>query len=113
MSLMRIFGVACVALALTPLTYAAQTVIVVVGAEGTPEFGEAFNKSADKWAEAAKRGGAEFLLIGRDPLPPKEPATSPATAPATAPASRPAKAPSPCKSPRNCARCSTSTKTKS
>ncbi len=42
------------------------TVIVVVGAEGTPEYAQEFGKSADRWAEAAKRGSARFVQIGRD-----------------------------------------------
>jgi hypothetical protein len=42
------------------------TVIVVVGAEGTPEYAQEFGKSADRWADAAKRGSARFVEIGRD-----------------------------------------------
>jgi hypothetical protein len=42
------------------------TVIVVVGAEGTPEYAQEFAQSADRWAVAAKRGSARFVQIGRD-----------------------------------------------
>ncbi len=60
------------------------TVIVVIGAEGAPEYGPQFAREADLWAQAARRGKAEFVLIGRDAT------TLPATAPATAPATEPA-----------------------
>src|SRR4051794_12275209 len=42
------------------------TMIVVVGAEGTPEYGKEFNTWADRWAEAAKKRNAQFISIGRD-----------------------------------------------
>jgi hypothetical protein len=54
------------------------TVIVVVGAEGSSEYGGDFNKAADRWLDAATRGSARVVRVGRD--------ASPATAPATAPA---------------------------
>ena len=41
------------------------TVIVVVGAEGTPEYGSEFGKWADRWKEAASRGSARFILLGK------------------------------------------------
>jgi hypothetical protein len=41
------------------------TVLVVVGAEGTPEFGRAFEQWADRWAAAAERGGANVVVVGR------------------------------------------------
>jgi len=44
------------------------TVIVVVGVDGTPEYGATFAKSADAWADAAKRGGANLVVIGRDKI---------------------------------------------
>lgn len=50
-------------------TSARASVIVVVGAEGEPEFGEVFIKSADRWAAAAKRAGANLTVIGRDVSP--------------------------------------------
>lgn len=46
--------------------YERPTVIVVVGAAGTPEFGRSFQQWADRWAAAAKRGGADVVLLGRD-----------------------------------------------
>jgi hypothetical protein len=41
-------------------------VLVVVGAPGTPEYGTAFEKWADLWQAAAKKGNAEFVCVGRD-----------------------------------------------
>lgn len=41
-------------------------VLVVIGAEGTPEYGAEFRKWADLWQAAAKKGNAEFTCIGRD-----------------------------------------------
>ena len=41
------------------------TVLVVVGAAGAPEYGSAFERWAGRWAEAAQRGGAEVVLLGR------------------------------------------------
>ncbi|TVP99272.1 MAG: hypothetical protein EA381_10280 [Planctomycetaceae bacterium] len=43
---------------------AAPDMIVVVGAGGEPEFGEAFTGWADSWEEAARRSGAGFTRIG-------------------------------------------------
>lgn len=42
-----------------------QHVLVVVGAEGTPEYGQTFRRWADQWVAAAARGGAAFEVIGR------------------------------------------------
>ena len=42
------------------------TVIVVVGAEGEPEYGKAFAQWADRWAEAAKEASAEHIEVGRE-----------------------------------------------
>lgn len=42
------------------------TVIVVVGAEGTAEYGKQFRDWASRWQDAAKRGRAEFAQIGTD-----------------------------------------------
>jgi hypothetical protein len=41
-------------------------VVVVVGAEGTPEYGAQFRQWASRWVEAAARGKAECLQIGTD-----------------------------------------------
>jgi hypothetical protein len=60
------------------------TVIAVIGAEGAPEYGAEFAKQADLWAAAARRGGAQLVMIGRDPVAATSPsATQPAGAPAT------------------------------
>jgi hypothetical protein len=47
-----------------PESRAAQSVVVIVGAPGTDEYGAAFNEWAAKWRDAAEKGGAEFTLIG-------------------------------------------------
>jgi hypothetical protein len=49
------------------------TVILVVGAEGEPEFGKEFTQSADHWADAARRANANLITIGRDPESPNLP----------------------------------------
>src|SRR4051812_16933923 len=54
------------------------TVIVVVGAEGSPEYAADFDKAADRWADAAKRGSARIVQGGRDAAPTTGPTTSPA-----------------------------------
>ena len=40
------------------------TVIVVVGAPGTPEYGAEFRRWADLWASAAAKGSAQLVRIG-------------------------------------------------
>lgn len=40
--------------------------LVVVGAEGSDEYGQQFRQWATRWNDAAKRGHAEFTLIGID-----------------------------------------------
>lgn len=42
------------------------SVVVVVGAEGTPEFGRHFRQWAGRWAEAAGRAKADLVQIGVD-----------------------------------------------
>lgn len=76
---------------------AAPTVILVVGAEGEPEYGREFAAAADRWAAAAAKASAKLVTIGRDAPPgagaaPAAPATtrSAATrAAATTPATQP------------------------
>ncbi len=41
-------------------------VIVVVGAEGTPEYGRQFKTWANRWQDAARRGGADVVVLGLD-----------------------------------------------
>jgi len=43
------------------------TVLVVVGAEGIAEYGEAFRSWAGRWQAAAERAGASLKLVGLDP----------------------------------------------
>jgi len=43
-----------------------QQVIVVLGAEGTAEYGQMFSEWADQWESAATAGDAIFDVIGRD-----------------------------------------------
>ncbi|QOV88289.1 hypothetical protein [Humisphaera borealis] len=64
---MRIFLLTLVLAATWP-SFAADrpTVIVVVGAEGAPEYGSEFAKWADRWIAAANTGGANVIVIGRD-----------------------------------------------
>jgi hypothetical protein len=40
------------------------TVVIVVGAEGTPEYGKQFRQWAGRWNAAAKLGKAEIITIG-------------------------------------------------
>jgi hypothetical protein len=42
------------------------TVIVVVGAAGTEEYGKQFRAWAERWRHAAERGSASFAAIGLD-----------------------------------------------
>jgi hypothetical protein len=42
------------------------SVIVVVGAEGTKEYGEQFRQWAGRWEAAAKQAAADFAAIGLD-----------------------------------------------
>ena len=42
------------------------TVLLVVGAEGEAEYGRAFTQWADRWVDAAKKGAADLVQIGRD-----------------------------------------------
>ena len=42
------------------------TIVIVMGAEGAPEYGSEFNKAADRWLDAAKRAAAQVIQIGRD-----------------------------------------------
>ena len=39
-------------------------VVVVVGAEGTEEYGKQFHQWVERWSDAAKRGGAHFETVG-------------------------------------------------
>lgn len=43
-----------------------SSVIVVVGAEGTEEYGKQFREWTSRWQHAAKRGHADFQQIGLD-----------------------------------------------
>ena len=57
---------ACTARAADPPSPPRPTVIVVIGAPGTPEYGADFAKSADAWADACKRAAVNYIEIGRD-----------------------------------------------
>ena len=61
---MCLAALACTWAANTARAAEKATVIVVIGAEGTPEFGDTFNKAADKWQDAATKAEADFLMIG-------------------------------------------------
>src|SRR3954451_2540285 len=57
------------------------TVIIVVGAEGTPEYGRDFATWADRWKQAAAKGSAKVQEIGRDSPSTSKPSMVPATKP--------------------------------
>jgi hypothetical protein len=44
-----------------------QTVIVVAGAAGAPEYGPEFARWASLWKQACSKGDADFISIGLDP----------------------------------------------
>lgn len=46
----------------------AVDVVVVLGAAGSPEYGEKFEAWASHWETAAQQAGARLTLIGREPL---------------------------------------------
>ena len=82
---MRCVWVAMVTMLLAAPAWAAGRLIIVVGAEGEPEYGRQFNAWADRWAAAAK-GALQVEQIGRGPVDGSgTPATlpSPSTAPST------------------------------
>jgi hypothetical protein len=62
MNTLFLLACACLAAGDEPRT----TVMVVVGAEGTEEYGRQFRKWAERWKEAAVRGTAETTMIGLD-----------------------------------------------
>jgi hypothetical protein len=43
-----------------------RTLILVVGAAGTPEYGERFAQWAELWKQGAAKGGLQTLVIGED-----------------------------------------------
>ncbi len=52
-----------------PRAEATPSVLVVVGAEGTVEYGKQFRTWAGRWQEAAGRGKARFAVIGLEQAP--------------------------------------------
>src|SRR5215207_9934654 len=46
--------------------HAAPTVIVAVGAEGASEYAKPFADWTDRWSQAATKGQARLVQIGRD-----------------------------------------------
>jgi len=48
------------------------TMIVVVGAGGTPQFDAMFNEWADRWVAAASKSGFHTVEIGRGPVAPDQ-----------------------------------------
>lgn len=53
--------------AASPPSPGSQTVIVVVGAAGAPEYAPQFDRWAGLWKQACAKGDAEFIGIGLDP----------------------------------------------
>ena len=49
-----------------PIYADAPEIILVVGAEGAPEFGQQFTAWTDRWSKAAAQASAEITIIGRD-----------------------------------------------
>lgn len=47
----------------------AATVLVVVGAPGTPEYGARFATWVDRWKQASGKAGARFVALGTGPAP--------------------------------------------
>lgn len=58
------------------------TVIVVVGAPGTEEYGTAFQQWAERWQNAAHCGAADFIRIGPGQATPADTPAAATTAPA-------------------------------
>ena len=54
------------ALLLLACTAGAADLVIVVGAPGTEDFGKAFERAANAWEEAGKRGEARVTIIGRE-----------------------------------------------
>jgi hypothetical protein len=50
-----------------PSDAAAPTVLVVVGAPGTPEYASRFAGWAERWKTLAGKAGARYLAVGSDP----------------------------------------------
>jgi hypothetical protein len=63
---MRFLAAALLLIAGTALADDHPLVVIVVGAEGTPEYGQQFRQWAERWQAAAKQGQAESVLIGLD-----------------------------------------------
>jgi hypothetical protein len=59
-----VVGLLCAGVAATPVEPDRPTLLVVVGAAGTEEYGAQFRAWAEKWREAALSGGAEFWSVG-------------------------------------------------
>ncbi|MCA9187987.1 MAG: hypothetical protein R3E01_31915 [Pirellulaceae bacterium] len=51
----------------TTESIAQQRVVLVVGAEGAPEYGEMFRKWAGDWQQAAENANAQLQMIGIEP----------------------------------------------
>jgi hypothetical protein len=57
---------ATAATAAAPPTDARTSVVLVVGAGGTPEYAARFNGWAERWKEACKKADAELTVVGLD-----------------------------------------------
>jgi hypothetical protein len=62
MNAFLVLACACLAAGAEPRA----SVVIVVGADGTEEYGRQFRQWAGRWEEAAKRGDADLALIGLD-----------------------------------------------
>jgi hypothetical protein len=57
----------------------APHIVLVVGAEGAPEFAQQFAAWAGRWEKTAEQASAQFTIIGRDPAPSDEESTEAST----------------------------------
>jgi hypothetical protein len=64
MSMLCPLLLACAVVFADPHPPASPVVLVVVGAAGELEYGEQFRQWAGRWEDAARRGAAEFAVIG-------------------------------------------------
>src|SRR5207237_1232019 len=75
-------AVLVLALAFPSLAHAedAASVVVVVGAAGTPEYGARFSQWAERWKQAGGRAGARVTVVGADGAGPDRPRVAEALA---------------------------------
>jgi hypothetical protein len=80
--LISLMGAANMVMAAEPMPLM-RSIVVVRGASGTPEYGQQFDAWAQRWIDAAKRGGLQIDRLGPLEQPPQS-ASATATANVTA-----------------------------